>query len=437
MKRIIAFLLLLTLTLTACASKVVPPATETAESAAATVESATETIDAATAEEGFAEGHLTGIPDYTLPDGADTALVRETAVRAMRDMISTRWTPSQDLKYNKDGAVSEKDFHFYKGRLYAGLPYTEAGGSLIQFLQYYDFETGVVTVDPAHVNNLIGNVCGGAVMWGWAAVSHTLHGYFQSGYMTYAQGVIPVGSWTYPENVETFHDYHTKRIVEENGEDVMMASYAQMKMADGLTSSGDSSLGRHTMMAVADAKVVYNNGRIDPDASTVLIQDQRGGGEDDGIPTEEGGVTVRYSGRTEASVTFRWLFDNHFVPLTVKELTGEEPYQAPRIEFAGDASSIASLLQSTVRSNLALCTVRMRVTEEGGKEVGGKFVNLTIRDTESGDAYDFPLNRFSLRKGDTLWCDTSLKAGKNYHLTLSAVSAAGSETALADLDFTK
>ena len=278
MKRIAALLLIPALLLSSCAPAVAP-LTETK-----TAENPAETAVPETEQSLYAEGHLTAIPDYTLPDGADPALVRETAVKAMRDQLSVRWTPYRNVKYNKEGAISEKDFFFNAGTLYAGLPYTDAGGSLVQFLQYYDFETGVVSVDAKRVNDLIGNVCGGAVLWGWAAVSHTLRGYFQSGSMTYAQNVIPVGKWTYPEGINTFIEYSTDRIVKDNGEDVMLESYALLQPADALTSSGEGSVGHHTMMAVENAKVVRTDGRIDPDASTVVIQDQRGGGVADGVP---------------------------------------------------------------------------------------------------------------------------------------------------------
>lgn len=431
MKRIAALLLLSALLLSSCASTIVPETTETAERKTESAVTETETKT-----DQYAEGHMTAIPDYTLPDGASTQTVRETAVRAMRDQLGVRWTPYANLKYNKEGAISEKDFYFNAGVLYAGLPYTEAGGSLVQFLQYYDFDTGVVTLDPKHVNDLVGNVCGGAVMWGWAAVSHTLRGYFQSGSMTYAQNVIPVGRWTYPDGISTFHEYPTWKIVDDNGEQVMMESYALVQMADGLTSSGEGSLGSHTMMAVENAKVVRTGGKIDPEKSTIVIQDQRGGGESDGYPVEEGEMTVRYSGRTRFEVSFRWLFDNDFVPVTLREFTGEEPYRAPRASFSGDGDSVEGILAGTVDCNLALCTVKMRVTDEDGKDVGEKFINTTIRDTESGEAYAFPLSRFGLRQGGELWISPSLKQGKSYHLTVSAIPASGRELVALETDFT-
>ena len=415
-KRLIALLIALSALLTACAAPAAPVTAPSGAMTAAPKE--TEAPDR------FAPGHLTGLPDYTLPEGADPQLVRETAVRAMRDMLSVRWTPRVSLSYNKEGAVGEKDFHFYAGRLYAGLPYTEAGGSLVQFLQYYDFETGTLTVEKNRVNDLVGNVCGGAVMWGWAAVSHTLHGLFQSGSMTYAQGVIPVGSWTYPADITTFHQYPTCKIVADNGEDVMMESYALLRMADGLTSSGEGSLGAHTVMAAEDAVVVRKNGKVDPEESYVIIQDQRGGGSDDGYPVEEDGLTVRYSGRTSAKMTFRFLFDNHFVPLTLKEFTGEEPYQPPQVTFAGETGSVDGILAGTIESNLALCTVKATVTDEGGNEIGTRTINLTINDTRSGQAYAFPMKRFSYR-GDKLWLYASLTAGQRYRLTVSAIPASG------------
>ena len=383
----------------------------------------------------FAEGHLTEIPDYTLPAGADPALVREAAVKAMRDMLSVRWTPAEDYRYNKEGSVSNKDYVFKSGRLYAGLPYTEAGGSLVQFLQYYDFETGVFTANADHINETVGNMCGDAVMWGWAAVSSTLRGYFQSGSMTYAQGVIPVGNWVYPKEITTFHDYHTRRIVEENGEEVMMESYALLQKADAVTSSGETSLGRHTMMVIENANVVRQNGKIDPKKSTVLVQDQRAGGSSDGFLAEEDGLTVRYSGRTRAEVTFEWLFQNHFLPLTVPELTGEKPYTPAEVKFRGETDSVKDVLGGVLECNFALCTVKITVTDPSG-EVASKFINLSRNDTRSGQAYEFPMSRFAYRAGEELWCRSLLKKGESYHLTLTAIPASGRCFEVADLDFT-
>ena len=417
------------LLLTGCAAPL-SLSTETGEGSTVEIPTAPEkTTPAATVN-----APMTALPDYSLPVGASTHEIRETAVRCMRDQLSVKWTPNQTIRYNKEYTLAEKDFVFEKGKVYAGLPYTSAAGSIIQFLQYYDPETGVLTVDESQINSLIGNVCGVSVVWGWAAVSTTLSGFFSPGEMTYAQGVVPVGEWTYDPSVTTFHNYHTIRICQENGEDVMYRSYAQVRAGDALDSCGLTSPGAHTVMAIGDARVVYTeNGAVDPDNSCVFFQDQRGGA----FVVEEDGQTVTYSGRTEASMSFRKLYLDGFVPLTIPELTGEKPYEAAEVTFTpGEGEGLASVLGGTLRSNYVLCTVRLSVTDGAGRSAGDHFINLSLTASRTVTAKQFSLDRFSKRnQGRELNFNYNVVSGEAYHLKVEAIAATGQTFVPAEIDF--
>ena len=118
----------------------------------------------------------------------------------------------------------------------------------------------------------------------------------------------------------------TKDIIRDNGEDVILRSYAVMKMADGVYSSSSY----HVMM-VADAPVIVydESGNIDAEASYVLVleQDAVGSKTEKKNYEQENGVVMRPLGGVDNKYTFRDLLNKGYIPFTIKELIGQEPVE--------------------------------------------------------------------------------------------------------------
>ena len=371
---------------------------------------------------------LEKVPDYTLSEGASTDQMRRMAIQAMRDMLSVHWTPAETFTYGKEGTGAGKTFRFVKGKTYAGLPYTDAGTHLFQFLEYYDFETGVLNLDFSKVNSLVGNVCGGAVIYGWSSVCPGITGEFQSGAMTRAQGIVPVGPYTYDESITSFHPagHQTVDICRQNGEKVMFESYAAVKFGDGITSSGENSLGRHTLMCIENARVERDAaGNILPDKSFLVVQDQRMGG----FEVKEGEETVSYMGRLSAEISFTELFHDSFLPITPREFAEGTPYKNAEVTFTPSegANEIEKFLSGTLESNYVLAVVKCTLTAADGSVVDEKIDCQHIPDIISGEAFCYHLEKSGFAKPhstDTLF-SSKLEKGKTYTLTLTARPVTG------------
>ena len=121
---------------------------------------------------------MTERPVYTLSENATIQEMRETAVRAMKDMLSIQWSTDEEINYNKTGAVSQKDYHYDPNTTYCGLPYADGQTTIYAWLEYYDYRSGQTNFagDGAWLNANLGNTCAGSLMWAWSTVCHSLTG---------------------------------------------------------------------------------------------------------------------------------------------------------------------------------------------------------------------------------------------------------------------
>ena len=304
-------------------------------------------------------------PDYTFTQTPDTDQLRQTAVRAMRDILSIQWYTKVTYEYYKSGPVSSKQFKYEPGKIYAGILYSNASAGLFQFMEYYDQKTGTFEY-PDSVNKLktdLGVSCADSVLWAWSTVCTSIHGGFYPKTMVIQNGYIPVGSYTYDASIPDFNYLPTLKIVEQNGKKVMFESYAQVKAADALTTSSDN----HAMMAIQDAHVEYlSDGSIDGEKSYVMIQDQRAGG-DAWKRTDENGNELNYSGRLDGQFTFDKLFEEHFIPVTAAEFIGQKEYEKATVTVSSDCNSLEQLQAATIESNYPLAVVNV-IAKQNGKE---------------------------------------------------------------------
>ncbi len=357
------------------------------------------------------------LPRYALTEASTPAEVREMAARAMHNELMIPWTPNQTLRYHKEGYCSNKEYVFEENCRYVGLPYSDAGGSLIQFLQYLDPKTGCITLpDPDNANRLIGNMCGESVLWALAAVSPAICGGMQSGFMTTHQGLYPVGKWYLDPRIESYLDYSTYNVTRDNGKEVILNSYTKARRGHALCCSAEAgNKSNHALIIVADPHVEYlPNGEINEVSSYIMIQDQRSGTKQGGLELVlDDGKYYQSMGRAEAPITFRELWAKGFVPLATAEMLGKKKPSPARVqwEFREDGT-LAGLLAGEVRSNFILCTLRLTLKNEAGDVVYNEFRNFSTPDVVAGNAWKQPLSFFDPRipKGEYQAALTALPA---------------------------
>ena len=247
-----------------------------------------------------------GYPDYTFEETPTTDQLRQTAVQAMRDLLSIEWTPAETISYFNT-AGRDKQFDYKPGTTYGGLLYSGASSGLFHFLEFYDMETGVLTYPGTgdELRKNIGSGCADSLLWAWATVSNSFScGYYPS-MMVYKNGFLPVGDYTYDFNLQSYYNLPTQMIIEKNGEKVIYDSYTKVLPADALISSSVD----HAMMVIENPTVAYtSDGNIDIENSYIIIQDQRGGTGKSFLEEEVDGRIIHYNSARHLKMTFAELY---------------------------------------------------------------------------------------------------------------------------------
>jgi len=354
------------------------------------------------------KGEVFAWPDYALKAGATTDEIRQMAIRAMHDELAFQWTPETNILYTKEaGAAKGKAFSFSSGTTYAGLPYTTAGQGLLHWLQYYDFETGVVSGITSANCASFGNSCAASVMWGWSAVASSIT-WSTCATLTISRGCIPVGPYRLDASITNLGNYTSDKVCAENGEDIMMQSYAAILPADALVNTRNK--GDHCIMALY-VDVACKDGKIDPDKSVLHYQDQGASF------TKIDGVL--YEGHIEKTITFAKLFDRHYLPFTCAEFLGTKAYTVPSVIFKGHSSTVDEVLSGTLHSPYKLVTVTLTVSDKNGNEVARKKTLVVRKDIESGNALDFSLSGVGISTTLRRKCTK----GETYILSVSALDS--------------
>lgn len=433
MKKILSLLLaaLILVSMTACGGETAAPTTEPTE----------------TQYTGFLVPEpLKERPIYTVSENPTIEELRETAVRAMHDMLSIQWSTSQPFMYNKTGAVSHKDYQYTTDTIYCGLPYADGQTNIYVWLEYYDLETGHLRMegDGQWLNSILGNTCAGSLMWAWSTVCDSLTGPYVNTNMTPAYGCLPVGPYTYP-NFDFITGYSggvTGQICAHNGLDVMFESYAQAKMADAVTNSKSE----HTMMLIEDATVVRDaEGNIDPIQSYVMLQDQAAGtGEKFYEHVGEDGNTYHYTGRTgpiAVKMTFRQLFDATYIPVTTAEFLGLETYTKPEVKCSNEnAASIDDLFSSTITCNYPMSMIKVVATDANGKKVDLSAAYINRKDVQGSapGMFDGAARNYKL-SGERININSAIEelAAGTYTITVEVTAPNGEIFTPATITMTK
>lgn len=332
-----------------------------------------------------------GYPDYTFKKTPTTDELRETAVRAMRDLLSIEWTPAETISYFNT-AGRDKQFDYEPGTIYGGLLYTGASSGLFHFLEYYDPETGVLTYPGTgdQLRKSIGSGCADSLLWAWATVGNSFScGYYPS-MMVYKNGFLPVGDYTYNFDLQSYYMLPTQAIIEANGEKVIYDAYTKCLPADALISSSVD----HAMMVIENPVVVYHpSGTIDIENSYIMIQDQRGGTSKGFLEEEVDGRIIQYNSARRLKMTFKELYEKNYIPVTIAEFTGAKAYDKAEVTLPnGECNSVDQLKTAMVQANYPIAVINILGTDSEGNEVEIEKILIHSASTE-GPAREYDLGR--------------------------------------------
>lgn len=311
-------------------------------------------------------------PIYTFDHEPTPEELRATVVKAMQDELSLQWYTPENFQYNKTGAASGKDYVFTAGQHYAGLPYCNAQRSIFGMLEYVD-ANGKLDVDKvredsgmgtlgAAVNYTIGNTCAGSTSWALFSCCNSIDGPCIAYNQCVSHGYYPVGNYTYDFTIDTFQNYPTPRICSENGTDVMYDSYSKALPGDLMIITPDGD-GEHSTMVIEN-HVVMAGDKVNPTESYIIVQDQNTGFYED---KNENGRVLQYVGRTGINAwkkSYEEWFKASYIPVTVKELTGEKAYEKATVECSGLTTS-ADLKSAKLTSNYPMAVVKLMAPVNG------------------------------------------------------------------------
>ena len=309
--------------------------------------------------------------DMTIPE------MREICVAFMRFSKTALWTPNAEVKFIKNASGTEDVMT--PGNIYAGVPYIScATGSVYRMMDWIDEDTGLLDLATAMGNPILfGNQCSGCTYWGgWGRVTNSTTQVW-TGAMTQANGFYRVGPYTYPDDLPNYSkEYSTNRICEENGLDVMCASYARMQPADGFVNFFG---GGHVLMASSEPHVEYADGKIDPEGSYIHICEQ---GQKWHELQNEQGDTYQMKNSVDRKMTFQQLFNNSYIPFTYAEFLGLKGIDETKygIDLTGDSITADQLFGATVTANYGISDIYLRFKDAAGAEA----CRLVVRADVSG-----------------------------------------------------
>lgn len=306
-----------------------------------------------------------GYPDYTFNETPTTEQLRDTAVRAMRDLLSIQWTPAETISYYNT-AGRDKQFDYTPGTTYGGLLYSGASTGLFHFLEFYDQESGVLTYPGSgdELRRSIGSGCADSLLWSWATVSNSFNcGYYPS-MMVYKNGFLPVGDYTYNFELTSYYNFPTQAIIKNNGEDVIYDSYTKVLPADALISSSID----HAMMVIENPTVIrLEDGSIDTENSYIMLQDQRGGTREGFMEEKVDGRTIHYNSERNMKMTFAELLSQNYIPVTIAEFTGEKAYEKAEVTLEPKkCRKLPAAQEAVITSNYPIAVIKLITTDNDG-----------------------------------------------------------------------
>lgn len=219
--------------------------------------------------------------------------LRQEVVARMREMATLPWTPSEDLLY----WVNEYGVIFKKGVDYEGIPYTQKHRETPPELFRENLDKDGRYIGPAEY---LGTDCSSSVSIAWRKADPDLP-YLSTYFMFPGMGkIVAVGSYSVTSTQST------SKIIADNGEEKIRASFDQMKPGDVILWREDRE--GHVRMV----------SKIDPANKMVYIIEQTGLNKQKQFKGKKGTWRIDYG------FSYDELIENGYIPITHKALVNEE-----------------------------------------------------------------------------------------------------------------
>ena len=328
-------------------------------------------------------------PVYTMSETASVEERRAMVVKAMDNLENIQWTPDRRFTYRKTGSGDKYNFEFIPSKVYSGIPYTNGDAGIFQWVSAMNMEKGILDkADFENINFTQGATCSTTVCWACMPVSNSVKAPWLTYYLVPKNGFVPVGNMKYPEGLESYKDYPTDRIVEDNGTEGMLEAYAACLPADALVSTGSPKTDNHTVMVIEAPTVVRKeDGTIDAEKSTITIRDQRFVERAEQVD----GHTVYYHGRDKAELTFKYILNLNFIPVMLLDFRDNNPYVKAEAKLSAACETLAELADATVQSNYCVCILYGRVISKNGAVLYEEKKTTVGREIRIGEAFDYPV----------------------------------------------
>ena len=437
----------------ACSGETAGPIPTEAPSEQKTTDAVTESASEAAVEPSapeeidiFAVGSPIGAyPEYVFDHEPTIDEMRATAVDLMRKALTVEWYTPEEFEVST--SISTTKFTRYER--YAGIPYTGPNTSIYAFLDYLNLKTGRLLSDKLAADQnaelgsaftrTIGSSCSGTAGWALLSVANSIHGVFQCYYMVYKNGWIPLGDYTYDLETPSFGKPDSKAftddIVKQYGDQKMYECYALLKPADVVVWQDHVKMG-HTMMATEDAVVVRNaDGSVNGEESYVIIQDQRPGGFEQ--IDEETGDKYHAQGRIDYKYTFKRLFEEAYIPMTIAEFQGTKAYEFPEVKLNTDKEikspdDLNGTAIVRVESNYPLATIALFARNKAT----GEKIRLSVREFSRAEVADGTASHFSLKGFAAPVKRTGVLESGDYEVTIEARTPNGQIFTPVKFDYT-
>ena len=263
---------------------------------------------------------------------------------------------------------SPKPKKIRNGKLYGGLCYTTcSNGNVYRVLDYYDEQTGVFDAETAFKleRNRIGCQCSSGIHWAWSRVQNTAW-FGGCSDMVEKNGCRKIGPYQYDPELQGFsREYGTNHICQENGEQVMYESYAQLQPGDGLvcyTTAG------HVIMPQTLPWVQRNeDGTIDGARSHILFLDQSQVWKYGIAPN---GDEFAHMPNIATLITFEDLLKEYYLPITLDAFREDYIPETPwlQIDLSEETVTAQQLCDAVVTSNYSISDIYVIVSDEDGSE---------------------------------------------------------------------
>ena len=368
---------------------------------------------------------------------------RRIAQEYMLRSTTLLWRTTNDIFYTTQSNVKPEEakenvqFTLYADRIYHGIAYSYAGGSVNAFLDYAigQDENGVYLIDGLTWENIsggsgigrIGNDCSSSLLQAWAQNGATFTG-TTTGYLTEAYGCLRVGNYT---SVDKYED--TGAIITENGLDVIYKAYAALKPADGVVKRANNS--GHCRM-ITNVDVVYlPDGTIDGENSMMTMIEQTVGSfkKEATYFDEKLGCDV-YKVGIEQTFSFAAMAKAKYIPITCKALRNPTPIAKPTITDSETVFNKDSILSGTLTCNWMMDCATLTISDAVGKELQSAtaYVSRKNEQYRRFELQEFVTSNPVLIRGEV---DPSKLSAGSYNCKLTVRLITGEKVVVRDFDF--